>query len=141
MVPGAVEQQVAADRRKRWGLAADLRVLRTKRSRERVMASRGVEPPAGVNDAPLPSAMDRLKRRKRNASLAFLLMPLVMLGFAVAGRDVPNWLLGALVVIFASLAWVAWLTKCPRCGRLFHVSENLASNPWTQRCFRCDFRI
>jgi hypothetical protein len=44
-------------------------------------------------------------------------------------------------LVFAVIAWVSWLTKCPSCGRQFHVSDTFVSNPWTRRCMKCGYEL
>ena len=85
---------------------------------------------------------DRLRTRKRRAWIAFfLLLPITLLGQLISGEAGAIVAFYSWATVFAVANLVSWWTKCPRCGKQFHLSDKGFSNPWTGRCLHCGFAV
>ena len=86
-------------------------------------------------------AVARLKARKRAVWIAFFLGPLVTVGAGAIDPQLAPVAFGLWGVAFVITSFRSWFTACPACGRLFHLSENLVSNPFATSCMKCGFRL
>jgi hypothetical protein len=82
--------------------------------------------------------------RRRRFRLLFCLgawMPAAVLGYAVTQSDTAIWALGIVLAVLTIYSGaVVMLSRCPRCGRTFHLSV-LMSHPWTRTCLHCSLPI
>jgi hypothetical protein len=98
---------------------------------------------AEQSEGDVEKAAERLRRRKAAVWIAFFAGPLIAIAvLLVSGRETLVFAVsGIWAAVFATVAWIAWLTKCPHCGRQFHMSDNFVSNPFTRRCMKCGFQL
>jgi hypothetical protein len=94
-------------------------------------------------EADVQRAAELLRRRKQVVWTVLFSGPLIMVPvILVTKRETLVFAaFGIWAAVFVTVAWISWLTKCPQCGRHFHMSDNLVSNPFTRRCMKCGFRL
>jgi len=81
--------------------------------------------------------LSRICRRRPDVWIIFLSLPVVGT-FAVLSRSDTLAMYFAFfwMVLFALASLRVSLSRCPRCGRLFHM-RRVGSNPWTPWCLHC----
>lgn len=107
-------------------------------------------PPATPDEEP---GLDRILYRRRGMWIVFLAaLPGVYLADRLLGSLFPS-LAPAASFEIAANAWLlssaaafalVLVSRCPRCGQLFHVKLHWfrgARNPWTQKCVHCDLPL